>query len=153
LEMRKGTYPQGWLNGGNTMTDHNNYDVAELFHLGWLRMVPWQRREASAAVAELVNWCVNDPSGSIRDDGTLRSPDQSDPIPDSFYYAASFLDTVGYFETKKRFWTADPVPGDPVKITRGMIEQLKKFNPYYTEVDDTLTRLGAAEHPWTSAIL
>jgi len=153
LTMKKGTYPQGWLDSGKTMTDHNNYDVVELFHLGWLRMVPRQRREASAAVAELLNWCVDDCSGSVKEDGSLRSPDKSDPIPDSFYYAASFLDTVGYFDRKKRFWTADSVPGDPIKIRQGMIEELKKFNPYYTEVDDTLARLGAAEHPWTSAIL
>jgi hypothetical protein len=34
-----------------------------------------------------------------------------------------------------------------------MVAQLRKFNPYYTEIDDTLFRLGAAEHPWTNAIL
>ena len=34
-----------------------------------------------------------------------------------------------------------------------MIAQLKNFNPYYTEVDDTLFRLGAPEHPWTNAVL
>ena len=34
-----------------------------------------------------------------------------------------------------------------------MIAQLKTFNPYYTEVDDTLFRLGAPEHPWTNAVL
>jgi len=153
LAMKKGTYPQGWLNGGETMSDHNNYDVAELFHLGWRHMAPWQRAAASVAVAKLLNWCVKDPASSVKEDGTLRAPDKSDPIPDSFYYAASFLDTVGYFDRKKRFWTADPVPGDAVKLKEGMIEQLRKFNPYYTEVDDTLARLGAAVHPWTSAML
>jgi hypothetical protein len=80
-------------------------------------------------------------------------PDKSDPIPDSFYYAASFLDTIGYFDKTKRFWTASVPPGDPTKIKTGMIAQLQNFNPYYTEVDDTLARLGAAEHPWTNAIL
>jgi hypothetical protein len=81
------------------------------------------------------------------------SPDKSDPIPDAFYYAASFLDTIGYFDKGKRFWTPATPSGDPMKIKAGMIAQLKKFNPYYTEVDDALHRLGATEHPWTNAVL
>jgi hypothetical protein len=28
-----------------------------------------------------------------------------------------------------------------------------KFSPYYTEIDDALTKLGASDHPWTSAML
>ena len=68
-------------------------------------------------------------------------------------YAASFLDTIGYFDKTKRFWTASVPPGDPTKIRTGMAAQLRNFNPYYTEVDDTLARLGATEHPWTNAIL
>ena len=98
----------------------------------------------------MTNWCLG---GSVKDDGSLVSPDKSDPIPDYFYYAASFLDTIGYFNKKKRFWTAGVPPGDPTKIRTGMIAQLKIFNPYYTEVDDALVRLGASEHPWTNAIL
>jgi hypothetical protein len=81
------------------------------------------------------------------------SPDTSDPIPDSFYYAASFLDTIGYFDRAKRFWSADPLEGNPDNIRAGMIAQLRKFNPYYLEVDGTLARLGASEHPWTNAVL
>jgi hypothetical protein len=34
-----------------------------------------------------------------------------------------------------------------------MIAQLKKFNPYYTGIDDALVRLGAPVHPWTNAVL
>jgi hypothetical protein len=150
LAMKTGTYPQGWLDGGTAMSDHNNYDVAELFYRGWIQMVPRQRKAASAAVNEMTNWCLG---GSVKDDGSLVSPDKSDPIPDSFYYAASFLDTIGYFNKQKRFWTAAVLPGDPAKIRTGMIAQLKIFNPYYTEIDDALVRLGAPEHPWTNAIL
>ena len=55
----------------------------------------------------MTNWCLG---GSVKDDGSLVSPDKSDPIPDYFYYAASFLDTIGYFNKKKRFWTAGVPP-------------------------------------------
>jgi len=39
-----GTYPQGWLDGGTAMTDHNKYDVTELFYRGWIHMVPGNAR-------------------------------------------------------------------------------------------------------------
>jgi hypothetical protein len=150
LAMKSGRYPQGWLNGGTMMSDHNNYDVVELFYRGWLQMVPQQRQAASTAVDEMVHWCLVD---SVKEDGSLVSPDLSDPISDSFYYAAAFLDTIGYFDKTKRFWTTSVPPGDPGKIRTGMIAQLKNFNPYYTEVDDALVRLGATVHPWTNAVL
>jgi hypothetical protein len=150
LAIKTGTYPQGWLDGGTAMSDHNNYDVAELFYRGWNRMVPRQRREASAAITAMIDWCLRE---SIKEDGTLAAPDISDPIPDAYYYAAAFLDTIGYFDKTKRFWTAGLPPGNPAKIKTGMIAQLRNFNPFYTEIDDALARLGAAEHRWTNAIL
>jgi hypothetical protein len=150
LAIKTGIYPEGWLDGGTNMSDHNNYDVAELFYRGWIQMLPRQRQAASTSVDEMIDWCLG---GSVKEDGSLVCPDKSDPIPDSFYYAASFLDTIGYFDKTKRFWTASVPPGDPTKIRTGMIAQLKNFNPYYTEVDDTLFRLGALEHPWTNAVL
>ena len=53
-----GTYPQGWLDRGTAMTDHNNYDVIELFYRGWIHMLPRQCQVASAAVNEMTNWCL-----------------------------------------------------------------------------------------------
>jgi hypothetical protein len=148
--IRNGTYPVGWLDGGKTKSDHNNYDVVELFYRGWIHMTPSQRERASDAVKDLLDWCL---TNSVRTDGSLANPDMSDPIPDAYYYAASFLDTVGYFDKSKLFWTDCDPPGDPATIKSGMTAQLKNFNPYYTEVDDALFRLGAPEHPWTNAIL
>jgi hypothetical protein len=151
LAIKNGIYPEGWRQAGKLMTDHNNYDVVELFYRGWAWMSPPQREAASAAVDEMLRWCIG---GSVTCEGDLVSPDESDPIPDSFYYAASFLDTIGYFKQKKRFWTANAPRADlPSRIRTGMIAQLRSFNPYYTEVDDALVRLGAKKHPWTNAIL
>ena len=150
LAMKTDTYPQGWLNGGIEMTDHNNYDVTELFYRGWIQMLPEQRQAASTAIGEMLHWSLGQ---SVKDDGNLVSPDMSDPIPDSFYYAAAFLDTVGYFDRTKRFWTTSLPSGNPEKIRAGMIAELKNFSPYYTEVDDALVRLAASPHPWTNAVL
>jgi len=148
LAIKNLRYPQGWLEPSG-MTDHNNYDVAELFYRSWPHMEPRQRKIAAAAVEEMLDWCLKN---SVDKNGKLMNPDQGDPIPDSYYFAAAFLDTIGFFERRKQFWTAKPMAG-ATAIKSGMIAQLKKFNPYYTVVDDALARLGGRLHPWTNAVL
>jgi hypothetical protein len=68
LGMKSGIYPQGWLERGTEMTDHNNYDVVELFYRGWKWMKPWQRQTASTAVKEMLAWSLR---SSIKEDGSL----------------------------------------------------------------------------------
>ena len=131
------------------MTDHNNYDVAEIFYRGWPHMKPFQREVAADAVHNMLDWCL---ANSVLANGEIATPDQGDPIPDSYYFAAAFLDTVGFFDSTKKFWTKDPLQ-DSSAIRAGMIRRLKDFNPYYTMVDDALARLGARRHPWTDAVL
>ncbi len=148
LTIRDARYPQGWLEQSG-MTDHNNYDVVEIFCRGWPHMEPYQRKIAAEAVDRMLDWCL---AKSVGRDGKIAKPDQGDPIPDSYYFAAAFLDTVGFFDATKKFWTKKALPR-AAAIRDGMIRQLKTFNPYYTMVDDALARLGARQHPWTDAVL
>ncbi len=75
-------------------------------------------------------------------------------IPDSYYFAAAFLHTVGYFDKTKRFWADNGMlPADTEPLRKAMIAQLKRFNPDLTVVDDALERLGAGPRPWSNAIL
>jgi hypothetical protein len=149
LGIENQPYPQGWLTN-KKMTDHNNYDVVELFSRAWPWMSPNQRQRASHTVAKMLDWCLEH---SVRDTGEIINPDKGDMVPDSYYWAASFFDTIGFFKQRKRFWTSGPLPGDPKAIRKGMIELLRRFNPDLTVVDNTLERLGAGVRPWSSAIL
>ena len=147
LAMKDQRYPQGWLENGK-MTDHNNYDVAELFHRGWPHMEVDRRRIASDAVSEMFEWRLKE---SVTPEGKVSHPDKGDLAPDSYYFAAAFLDTVGFFDRNKRFWTDKPLP-DEKPIKAGMIQELKKFNPNLTVVNDALERLGAGTRPFTNAV-
>jgi hypothetical protein len=150
LGMRDQQYPQGWLENSK-MTDHNNYDVVELFSHGWPHLRPDQRRQASQEIAKMLDWCL---SKSVRDTGELINPDKGDMIPDSYYFAAAFLDTIGYFDKTKRFWAdKGTLPADTEPLRKAMIAQLSRFNSDLTVVDDTLERLGAGPRPWSNAIL
>jgi hypothetical protein len=148
LEIKTLRYPQGWLEPSGP-TDHNNYDVAEIFYRGWPSMDSPQRTQAADAIEEMLDWCLKN---SVGPEGEIIKPDQGDPIPDSYYFAAAFLDTIGFFDPSKKFWTKKTLP-DSKAIRAGMINRLKKFNSYYMVSDDTLARLGGRLHPWTNAIL
>ncbi len=150
LEIKNNQYPQGWLENSK-MTDHNNYDVVELFSRAWSHMRPDQRRQASLEIKKMVDWCLEN---SVRPTGELINPDKGDMVIDSYYFAAAFLDTVGYFNIQKRFWVDKGVLlADTEPLRKAMIAQLTRFNTDLTVVDDTLERLGAGPRAWSNAIL
>jgi hypothetical protein len=148
FDIGGGDYPEGWGQGADR-NDHNNYDVAELFHLGWPRMSAAQRREATAAINEMLDFCLE---SSVMRDGKLRDPDKGDMACDSYYFAAAFLDTIGYFDKCKRFWTDRDFP-KAERLRLGMIDAMDVFDPHITMVADTLERLGAGRRPFSNVLL
>jgi hypothetical protein len=150
FDIKDQQYPEGWLENSK-MTDHNNYDVVELLSRGWPHLRPDQRRQASQEVTKMCDWCLKN---SVRDTGEIINPDKGDMVMDSYYFAAAFLDTIGYFDKSKRFWAnKGALPDDPEPLRKAMISQLNRFNSDLTVVDDTLERLGAGPRPWSNAIL
>jgi hypothetical protein len=109
LSMRDGRYPHGWLDAGG-MTSHNNYDVAVLMHLGWPQMRADQRLRAGRELDRLLDWCL---ATAITDDGSLVARAVAEALPESYYFTIAFLDTVGYFDPAKRFWTDRRFPDAP----------------------------------------
>ncbi|MFI5014326.1 MAG: hypothetical protein ACHQAY_18470 [Hyphomicrobiales bacterium] len=101
LAIKDRPYPQGWLDSDG-MTNHNNYDVAELFSLGWPYMREDQRVAARAEITRMLDWAL---THSIGQDGEIARTSASEPLGDMYYFAAAFLDTIGYFDKRKRFWT------------------------------------------------
>jgi hypothetical protein len=106
LAMRDGRYPHGWLDEGG-LTSHNNYDVAVLFQLGWSEMRADQRRSARHELGRLLDWCL---ATAVAADGAVVARAAAESLPESYYFTTAFLDTVGYFDPAKRFWTDRPFP-------------------------------------------
>ncbi|SDR60447.1 hypothetical protein SAMN05519103_06833 [Rhizobiales bacterium GAS113] len=106
LAIKDRPYPQGWLDDDG-MTNHNNYDVAELFRLGWPHMSDDQRGAARAEIARMLDWAL---THSINPDGEIAATGAAEPLGDMYYFATSFLDTIGYFDKRKRFWTDEDFP-------------------------------------------
>jgi hypothetical protein len=109
FEIRDDRYPTGWLDDDG-MTSHNNYDVATLFKLGWPVMREDQRRRASAELDHLVDWCL---ATAIAADGSVVARAKSESLAEGYYFTIAFLETVGYFDPAKRFWTDRAFPEAP----------------------------------------
>ena len=114
IGIRDDRYPNGWLDESG-MTSHNNYDVAMLFRLGWPEMRPDQRRRAEQELGRLVDWCL---ATAIGPDGKVVARATGESLPEGYYFTIAFLDTVGYFDPAKRFWTDRSFPAAPALRAR-----------------------------------
>ncbi len=114
IRIRDDRYPNGWLDAVG-MTSHNNYDVAMLFQLGWSQIRPDQRQRAEQELGRLVDWCL---TSAIARDGKISSRAIGESLPESYYFTIAFLDTVGYFDPAKRFWTDRSFPEAPAVRAR-----------------------------------
>jgi len=101
FEIRDDRYPNGWLDDEG-MTSHNNYDVATLIKLGWDEMREDQRRRAAAELDRLLDWCL---ATAIAQDGSVVVRAKSESLAEGYYFTIAFLETAGYFDPGKRFWT------------------------------------------------
>jgi hypothetical protein len=104
--IRDRRYPNGWLDEIG-LTNHNNYDVAVLLQLGWPKLRPDQRRRAEEELTRLLDWCL---TVAITRDGEIVARATGESWPESYYFAIAFLDTVGYFDATRRFWTERGFP-------------------------------------------
>jgi hypothetical protein len=107
--IRDRRYPNGWLDEIG-MTNHNNYDVAVLLRFGWPHMRADQRRRAEEELAGLLDWCL---TTAISADGEIVARAVGESLPESYYFTIAFLDTVGYLDRAKRFWTRLEYPEAP----------------------------------------
>jgi hypothetical protein len=114
LEIRDDRYPNGWLDDEG-LTNHNNYDVATLLQLGWAEMRTDRRLRARAELDRLLGWCL---ATAIAPDGTVVARAKSESLAEGYYFTIAFLDTVGYFDPAKRFWTDRAFPEAPALRTQ-----------------------------------
>jgi hypothetical protein len=140
LAMRDRRYPHGWLDEGG-MTSHNNYDVAVLFGLGWSAMRPDQRRAGQRELRRLLDWCLDT---AIAADGTVTARAAAESLPESYYFTIAFLEAVGYFEPRKRFWTDRPFPEAPA-LRQRLERRLAELDPRQPMTQMALDRLRGGE--------
>ncbi len=140
LRIRDRRYPNGWLDEIG-MTNHNNYDVAVLLQLGWPHMRPDQRRQAEEELARLLDWCL---TAAISPDGEIVAPAIGESLPESYYFTIAFLDTVGYFDRAKRFWTQLDFPEAPT-VRERLKDRLLRLPQSDPMVRMACERLGRAD--------
>jgi hypothetical protein len=138
--IRDRRYPNGWLDEIG-LTNHNNYDVAVLLQFGWPHMRADQCRRAAEELAGLLDWCL---TTAISADGELVARAVGESLPESHYFTIAFLDTVGYFDPRRRFWTQLDFPEAPAirEQLRNRLLMLPESDPM---VRMACERLGRAD--------
>jgi hypothetical protein len=135
IAIRDQEYPFGWLQQGR-LTNHHAYDVARILKLGWPHFNADQRARAREALDELATFAEN---GALNPDGsvTLRAGFSNNGIDDAFYFAASFLTTIGYCAVERPFWTDREWPGASRRCCA--------FAGHLTALGDATPRIRAAQ--------
>jgi hypothetical protein len=132
IEIRDDRYPNGWLDDEG-ITNHNNYDVAVLFQLGWPEMDPDQRRRARHEIDRLLSWCLET---AIAADGAVVARAAGESVPESYYFTVAFLDAVGFFDPAKRFWTDRRCP-EAAALKERLEHQILRLHQH-----DPMTRMA-----------
>jgi hypothetical protein len=108
-------YPFGWKHEGSYV-NHNNYDVAKIFRYGWPHMSPEQKRRAASKIRDMLHWTLN---SSLQDDGSFQTvPAFFSSVGAEFYFGVSFLQTIGFWDESKRFWSRESFPEANAVCTR-----------------------------------
>jgi hypothetical protein len=96
--------------------NHNNYDVAKIFRYGWPHMSPEQKRRAASKIRDMLHWTLN---SSLQDDGSFQTvPAFFSSVGAEFYFGVSFLQTIGFWDESKRFWSRESFPEANAVCTR-----------------------------------
>jgi hypothetical protein len=140
LAMKSTDYPHGWLSHGR-VTTHNAYDVVRIMRLGWHKARPDQQARARADVAALLEEAL---SRAVRPDGSVAfDPDYYETEAAAYYFAAAFLDEVGYWR-RDRFWTSDSVVRpQALALCRAMSDRVRMLQGESALAVGALQRLAA----------
>ena len=140
LRISDDPYPYGWLHDGH-FTNHNNYDVARILRYGWGHMTAPQKRLASEAIGRMLAWTLGE---SLNPDGTFKiDPTFFSSLAADYYFGVSFLDTIGFWDRAKRFWTNVDFP-DAAKICRRIKARLVELQLHDYLAVVALKRLNAS---------
>lgn len=138
LRIKDQRYPNGWLEDDG-MSNHNNYDVVRLFRLGWREAREEQRRQARVEIQRMLDWFL---ATSLAPDGQIvQGGSDDDSRAATYYFAASFLDEIGYFDPGKRFWT-DRGFGGAEEIRQRLLRVIRQLDQTDPDVKSALEKLG-----------
>lgn len=101
LAIRDLRYPYGWRSSVGQL-NQNNYEVAELFRLGWGKARDDQKAAIRGALADMLAWTL---SQSLQGDATFKVTEDDDTVESANFFGTAFLVSAGYFDKKKRYWT------------------------------------------------
>lgn len=87
--------------------NHLNWDAVKIYRYTWPYLDPATRQQVRGEISKMLHWCLTE---SYRKDGAFNVNALDDTPDDADMYGVSFLQEVGYFQPKDRFWTDQNFP-------------------------------------------
>jgi hypothetical protein len=139
LKIKDRIYPNGWRPGGDKparYSDHHNYDVVQLLAFCWGEMTSEQVEEAQSEIRKMLVWCLT----QSLDEGGFKT--SGDPF-EALYFGVRFLERIGYWNPKKRFWSPASLevaggPPSPTRLAKSLLKRLDDFAKSAGERGETL---------------
>jgi hypothetical protein len=140
LSIKDGEYPWGWLEDGK-MSNHHNYDVAAILHLGWPHLDAAGRTDAAREIDRMLQFCLRE---TLAEDGSFKLLADESSLAGAQLFGVSFLSEIGYFQKRERFWTDREFP-EATGLRQRLQKRLRSFDESDAELELALLLLTAAE--------
>lgn len=106
LQLEDVNFPAGLRFNGH-YENHLNADAVVIFRYAWPTMDAATRERARDEISRMLTWSL---AKSLHADGSFETSELDDTANDAYEYGVWFLDEVGYFDSRKRFWTSQDFP-------------------------------------------
>lgn len=137
LVIKNINYPYGWLEGGE-MRNHHNMDVVSLLKYSWAFLPDRLQELAKADLEAMIYWSLNH---SLDSSGEFLIFENEDSLIEATYFGVSFLEKVGFFRSKNRFWRRKPF-SEARGVCNKILEKTKLLPKHEGMVQDTLSILS-----------
>lgn len=107
LAFKDRRYPQGWASEIGPL-NHNLYDVAELFRLGWSKVDAARQAKMAVELKSMLDWSL---TNTLQPDGSFILTSEDDSLEEAQYFGVSLLAAAGLFQPGKPYWSDQPYPG------------------------------------------
>ncbi|HEY3932616.1 MAG TPA: hypothetical protein VGM58_09645 [Verrucomicrobiae bacterium] len=106
LQLDGVNFPAGIRMNGH-YENHLNWDAVIIFRQAWPTLDDATKEQCRAEISRMLDWCLAD---SYQPDGSFKTSDIDDTLVDACSYGNYFLNDIGFYDKKKRFWTDKDFP-------------------------------------------
>jgi len=101
LELDQLNFPAG-IRMDDHYENHLNWDAVKIYRTAWPTLDAATRDRVRDEISRMLDWCL---ANSLQPDGSFKTSAMDDTLVDACTYGDCFLNEIGFYDSKNRFWT------------------------------------------------